>query len=156
MIYCTCFKMKTLLFSKRISGTVPFVNKYLEDVTLVYHIQYFFIYSISSKNFVQIRTEVKLISVKKVQNQFLVNYTLIQRIHIKLQQSMDSTDTGVAQAIPINPLPTSPLEQNRRNMTSATFSARSRSESPHIWLSKLAAWQKFNKLTDNDVLGYVP
>ena len=118
--------MKTLLFSKRISGSIPFVNKYLEDVTLVYHIQYFFIYSISSKICVQIRTEVKLISVKKVQNQFLVNYTLIQRIHIsQLQQSMDSTDTGVAQAIPISPVPKSPLEQNRRNMKSATFSARS-------------------------------
>ena len=65
---------------------------------------------------------------------------------------MDSTDTGVAQAIPINPVRTSPLEQNRRNMTSATFL----SKSPHIWLSKLAACKKFNKLTDNDVIDDVP
>ena len=69
----------------------------------------------------------------------------------------DSTDTGVAQAIPINPVPTPPPEQNRRNMTSSiSLSKFTGSESPHIWLSKLAAWQKFNKLTDNDVLDYVP
>ena len=69
----------------------------------------------------------------------------------------DSTDTGVAQAIPINPVPTPPPEQNRRNMTSSiSLSKFTGSESPHIWLSKLAAWQKFNKLTDNDVLYYVP
>lgn len=30
------------------------------------------------------------------------------------------------------------------------------SESPCIWLSKLTAWQKFNKLTDNAVLDYIP
>ena len=88
----------------------------------------------------------------QVQNQFLMNYTLFQRIHIKPQTStdsetlQDSTDTGVAQAIPINPVPTPPPEQNRRNMTSSiSLSKFTGSESPHIWLSKLAAWQKFNK-----------
>ena len=29
-------------------------------------------------------------------------------------------------------------------------------ESPCIWLSKLSAWQKFNRLTDRAVLDYVP